>query len=127
MQITNYQQALQEAIKDEKAGIKIAKLSGNADFSLYVTELEPNAQVNAHYHNQGVEIYQILTGNGEIHLGKPDINNKVLWQPAFNVKAGDVFTIEPGTVHQLKNPHNKNLILIFGCSESHLGSDRIII
>jgi quercetin dioxygenase-like cupin family protein len=125
--IKNWHSALNEAVLDDKAGIRIAKLVGNDDFSMYVTEILPKATVNAHYHSHGIEIYHILSGQGVIYTGAPINDNQTNWNESAIVKDGDFFVIEPGMVHQLKNPFEESLILIFGCPISHLSTDRVVV
>jgi mannose-6-phosphate isomerase-like protein (cupin superfamily) len=127
MEVKNWQSVLAQAIQDNAVGISIAYLSGNEEFSMYVTEIKPNSQVGAHYHSKGVEIYQILEGQGVIHIGEPLKDAQVAWVEEVIVKKGDFFTILPGQVHQLKNPYKEKLVLVFGCPSDHLSSDRVVI
>lgn len=123
----NFQEALTEAVTDSKVGIKIAPLTGDDTFALYVTEIPGKGKVGAHYHKEGLEVYQILSGNGTMHFGKPQSDNSVIWETPLEVKEGDFFTIPQGTVHQLRNPYQNKLVLVFGCPKSHLGTDRVIV
>jgi mannose-6-phosphate isomerase-like protein (cupin superfamily) len=82
--------------------------------------------LNPHYHKQGIEIYQILEGEGIMQVG--DIqNNKINWNGRLNVKQGDFFSIEESKIHQLSNGSEKSLIAVFTCPESHLGDDRFFV
>ncbi len=80
----------------------------------------------------GQETYQIVEGEGIMHLGKPDSNstvenNTVQWTGSFNVKTGDCFTVNEGEVHQLVNILDHKLIIVVGCSKAHVTTDRITV
>ena len=124
---TNYRDALKNVVADPKVNIKIAKLTGNDSFSLYVTEIPANGKVGAHFHKEGLETYEILSGKGMMYIGTPLADNAVEWHTPVEVNGGDFFTIPNGMVHQLKNPFEEKLVLVFGCPESHLGTDRTIV
>lgn len=126
LQIINYHEALSQATLDEKVNIKIAPLAGDKDVKTFVTELKSGAKITAHVHSQGIELYHILKGKGEIYTGKL-VHDKVTWSSSRVVKEGDVFAITAGTVDQLKNASGDDpLALMFMCPESHLKEDRII-
>lgn len=94
---------------------------------MYAAELGPYKKVGAHYHVAGVEIYQIVEGNGVIHIGKPIGDGKTNWISSAKVKEGDCFTIQAGEVHQLINDQECRLIALFGCPKSHLSNDRTMV
>jgi mannose-6-phosphate isomerase-like protein (cupin superfamily) len=124
---TNYQEALKKAVADPKVNIKIAPLTGDDSFSLFVTEIPSKGQVGAHYHEEGLETYQILSGKGLMYVGNPLPDNSVEWLDPIPVKDGDFFTIPKRMVHQLRNPFDEKLVLVFGCPKSHLSTDRIVV
>lgn len=124
--INNLYEEIEKAPLDPKVNIKIAALAGDETMTLYSTVLKPGSRVNSHVHSQGIELYYILEGEGEIYTGKLK-DDKVSWNISKKVKAGDSFAIEAGMVHQLKNTSEKtDLGLIFICPHSHLKDDRII-
>lgn len=92
---------------------------------MHATEIAAGAKITAHYHQHGVEIYGILSGTGVIYTAKPSDKGflNLISKP---IQAGDFFTIEANTTHQLVNTGNEPLLLIFGCPKNHLGSDRIV-
>jgi mannose-6-phosphate isomerase-like protein (cupin superfamily) len=124
--IKNWKKSLEKTETDKEVGIKIADLTGNETFSMYVTEIPPKAKINAHYHENGIEIYQILSGSGTMHTASPDKNGKAINIRRSPVSEGDFFTVEEKTIHQLENTGDIPLVLIFGCPRSHLGEDRKI-
>lgn len=124
--VTNWQDVLSGAKADPAVGIRIAPLTQNEEFGMYVTEILPNKKVNAHYHQTGVEIYSILTGLGTLYTALLNHINEPIKIQTKTVAAGDFFNINPGVIHQLKNTGDKPLILVFGCPASHLSSDRVI-
>ena len=127
LKIININEKLLEAQFDLSVGIKIAHLLDIGDLSQYVAEIGSNKKVGAHYHSIGSEIYQIIEGVGEIHIGKVFGKNKVDWVISKTVKQGDCFTIREGEAHQLVNKQNEKLIIQFICSKSHLLDDRTMV
>lgn len=126
LQVKNLQEELKKAILDPKVNIKIASLAGDETMAIYSTILKPQSQPTAHVHSRGIELYQILEGSGEIYTGKL-VGEKVVWNTPKKVAAGDVFAINPGVVHQLKNTSTSvDLLLMFVCPHSHLKEDRVI-
>lgn len=108
-------------------GIRIAPLSGNEYFSFYGAELAPQAKITAHYHKSGFELYFLVKGNGIMYTGKPEPTGAVSWNPALILEEGDCFTINEGEVHQLYNPSDNPVVLVFACPQSHLSTDRIVV
>jgi len=125
--VNNLYEIIESAPLDEEVGIRIAPLTGNDEFSLLVAEISPKKKVGAHYHESGIETYQIVEGEGVMFLGRPDKNNTVAWSGSFHVKTGDCFTVEAGEVHQLENTLDNRLIIVVGCSKSHVTTDRITV
>ena len=125
--VNNLYDIIESAPLDEAVGIRIAPVTGNDDFSLLVAEIGPKKKVGAHYHESGIETYQVVEGEGLMHLGKPDENNMVTWSDSFHVKTGDCFTVDEGYVHQLENTKDSRLIIVVGCAASHVTSDRITV
>jgi quercetin dioxygenase-like cupin family protein len=120
---TNLYQALQSAVMDDYAGIKIVKLTGDESLSFYVADIAPHTELTPHYHKAGIDAYQILKGAGTMKTG-PFVEGAFAWTEKFTANEGDCFHIEPGIVHQILNETDEQLILVFACPESHVGSDR---
>lgn len=108
-------------------GIRIAHLTGDSNFSFYGAELQAGAKVAAHYHNSGIEIYQIIEGEGQMYTGMIDSEGRVAWNTPFAVKVGDCFTVDEREAHQLLNIGDKKLVVVFGSSNSHITTDRFSI
>ena len=125
--LNNLFKALENAEPDPKVGIKVAHLSGNDEFSLFVAEIAPNKMISAHYHEKGDEIYFIFEGKGLMYLSKTNENKNIKWEKPFNLNSGDSFNIKEGYAHQLFNNTENKMIAIFGCSRTHLSSDRLIV
>jgi mannose-6-phosphate isomerase-like protein (cupin superfamily) len=126
---TNWKRALEQAVRDPKVGIRIARLCGDEHFGLYVASVPDRVGCHVHFH--GSETYEIVKGKGELHLGfvrgrDPD---SIEWRQSEPVEAGDVFLIGPGFAHQLRNKGKADLVIIFGCPPSHLDNhlDRLMI
>jgi mannose-6-phosphate isomerase-like protein (cupin superfamily) len=112
---------------DPEVGIRVGHLSGSEQFSFFGAEIGPQKVLSAHYHNSGDEIYLIIEGSGSMYLGELGGSGNVVWEPPFNINKGDCFTVGAGTVHQLCNNTDQKLIALFGCSKSHLSTDRVIL
>lgn len=126
LKVSHWAHELSKAIPDKAVGISLAPLAGNDLFTTYVTELRAGACVAAHYHPEGVEIYQILAGKGLMKTGSVASDHSVKWDQCTEVKSGDFFTIHPGTVHKLENNSSERLILIVTCSPTNLSYNRIV-
>ena len=75
--VNNIYKSLSKAKLDPTVGIRILHLFGDDKLSFYAAEIYPKKKVGAHYHPTGSELYQIVQGAGEIHIGKPINKNKV--------------------------------------------------
>lgn len=127
--IINIKEACTKGSHDSAVNITIVPLAGDDRFRLYATALGPGEKVKAHNHNDGLEIYNITHGEGEVYTGSYDeASGTVTWNEPLPVKAGDTFAIEPGMVHQLHNTSRDTILrLIFGCPASHLAHDRNVV
>ena len=123
MDFIDWQHALEHCKYDETAGIKIAKLAGDSQFSTYLTSIDKGKSVNPHYHKQGDEHYHIICGRGEITL--TDIKSKTQTTTAVNQHSS--FVVPANTLHTLKNIGDELLILMFSCPEDHLKEDRFLL
>lgn len=126
MDIQNLYRRVQAAPVDPQTGIRITRITGNDHFSLFAAEIAPRTKLRPHYHEKGVEIYQILKGTGTMKIGRQE-NGTTAWTEEFPVNRGDCFTIEEGMVHQLSNPGTEPLLAAFVCAPSHLGNDRFFV
>ena len=125
--ITNLVTALESAVPDSSVGIAHAALAGDADFRLHITKLLPGAKVKAHRHLQGEELYIISSGCGTLYTGTVSEVGIEVWNEPISVQGGDTFSISPKMLHQLHNTGEAPLVLIFGCPDSHLASDREVV
>jgi mannose-6-phosphate isomerase-like protein (cupin superfamily) len=127
METCNLFSVLAHQALDPAVGIRVARLSGEDEFCFFGAEISAGTKLSAHYHRQGPEIYFILAGTGRMSLGERIGDASVAWTDAFDVHAGDCFTIQPGQVHQLENIGTTALNALFGCSSTHLSTDRTVI
>jgi len=125
MEIFNTKKLFGSLEQDEKSDIQIKKVTDGI-MAVYIAELKAGKKLSAHYHNEGVEIYQILDGEGIIEIGKLS-GDTILWDGSYEVNAGDVFEVAPKMVHRLSSHDMKDLRLIFFTTDSHLGEDRIFV
>jgi len=126
MLVKNINSELKDAPIDDKAGIKLVKITGDDEISIYAADISPNTSLNPHYHKVGIETYQILEGKGLMKIGELK-NDKVQWTETFEASEGDCFSISEYTVHQIINHTNYNLRAIFSCASSHVGDDRYFV
>lgn len=125
MEIFNTKKLFGSLAQDEKSDIQIKKVT-DGFMAVYIAELKAGKKLSAHYHKEGVEIYQILDGEGIIEIGTLS-GDTVIWNGSYEVTAGDVFEVAPKMVHRLSNHDTKDLLLIFFTTASHLGEDRIFV
>ncbi len=111
--------------QDEQSDIQLKKLI-SGDTSLFIAELKAGKILRAHYHNEGSEIYHVLSGKGKMETGLLS-GADVAWKTECEILPGDVFVIEQKTVHRLSSSEEENLRLIFITPPSHLEQDRIFI
>ena len=100
MDIKNLEKELSIAQIDPKANIKLVKISGNSEISVFAAQVSPHTHLNPHYHKVGIEIYQIYQGQGEMKVGSV-IKDSVIWEETFKINQGYFFIIEAGKVNQL--------------------------
>jgi len=122
MKFVDWVAAIEACDLDVTAGIKIAKLCGDAKFSTFLTHIAPGKHVNAHYHKHGVEHYHVIEGTGEIELTHLTSRKSI----TRKVEKYCSFVVEENTIHTLSNIGNGPLILMFSCPESHLNDDRFL-
>jgi len=108
-------------------GISLSHLAGTKEFSLYCTEIGSMKIFNTHYHEQGVEFYQIISGIGIIHIGESTSNSSTIWRHHVEVKQGDFFMIQPKQTHTLENLSEKKLVVVFGYPKSYITDDRVMV
>lgn len=126
MELKNIAEELAKIDTDNKAGIKVTLMTGDANISIYAAEIAPNTELNPHYHTVGIETYQILEGSGIMRIGEY-LNDTLRWIEAVDVKKGDCFSIHSPQVHQIVNNTNETLLAIFSCPSAHLGDDRYFV
>ncbi|RXJ96093.1 hypothetical protein CRV00_02610 [Malaciobacter molluscorum] len=124
--IINIEQALKNAVYDEKVGIKISSLIEGETFNLYALQIKSKNKIGAHYHQKGNETYQILKGEGIMMLAEEQ-NGKITWQQPRYIKQGECINVKARQVHQLINTSDEDLICIAGCSHTHNSTDRFIV
>lgn len=125
--ITNLDQSMASAVLDSSVGIAHAALAGGADFRLHITKLLPGAKVKAHRHFVGEEVYIISSGCGTLYTGTVNEMGTEVWNDPISVQGGDTFSISAKMLHQLHNTGEAPLVLIFGCPDSHLSTDREVV
>lgn len=126
MIVNNIKEIVKSAPMDKGAGIKIVKVTGDRDISVFAAEVAPGTELTPHYHEIGVEIYQVYDGSGIMKVGIKK-GDGVEWEHTLEVSTGDSFSIPEGRVHQIVNSSKEPLLMLFTCREEHLSSDRFFI
>lgn len=126
MDVKNIRAVVKNAPMDKGAGIKVVKITGDEKISVFAAEVAPGTELTPHYHNVGIEIYQVFDGSGIMKVGSVE-GKTVFWENVLEVSTGDSFNIPEGKVHQIVNNTEESLIMLFTCPESHLSTDRFFI
>jgi mannose-6-phosphate isomerase-like protein (cupin superfamily) len=126
MDIQNLFQRVRESPLDVKTGIRITRIIGDENYSFYAAEIVPGTKLRPHFHEHGIELYQILEGTGMMKTGK-QTGSGIVWDEEFTVEKGDCFMIAEGMVHQLANPGSGKLLAVFVCPPAHVGTDRFFV
>jgi mannose-6-phosphate isomerase-like protein (cupin superfamily) len=124
MQTHNLKNVFSHLDKDEKSDIHMLQLT-EGPTAIFAAELKAGKKLPAHFHNQGVEVYQILSGDGTFELGQVT-DGQVVWEECLPVKEGDLFEVQAGQVHRLSGGR-EDLRLLFITPPTHLGEDRTFI
>ena len=125
MEKLNLNAAFEQLEQDIESDIEVLKLI-DGDPCFVIAQLKSGRTLSAHYHNEGSEIYQILSGEGKMETGKLS-GTHVLWNQCFQISQGDVFEIKANRVHRLSNVGQDPLKLVFITPPSHLGEDRFFL
>jgi len=124
MKAYNLRDVFSHLDKDEKTDIHMLQLT-EGPTAIFAAELRAGKKLPAHYHNQGAETYQVLSGDGTFELGQL-IDGKVSWEECLQVKEGDLFEVQAGKVHRLSGG-KEDLRILFITPPDHLGDDRTFI
>ncbi|HAE38618.1 MAG TPA: YaiI/YqxD family protein, partial [Candidatus Riflebacteria bacterium] len=125
---TVWQTALEKAIPDQIAQIRHVCLAGDESWRLHVAEISD--RVTCHVHEDGYEVYEIVSGSGTLYSGpsaKSSTGARLLSRHSLQVTSGDVFIVPEGYAHQLVKRGDAPLVIIFACPDSHLAEDRIVL
>jgi mannose-6-phosphate isomerase-like protein (cupin superfamily) len=108
--LQNYQDILKNTKVDTKLNIKSSAIACDKYSSLNISELRPN-QANIPYKSEHYsKLYQIVKGSGEVCLGELMIAG-IRWSVPVALKAGDIFSVECDTYHQIKNTSSKESLV----------------
>lgn len=84
--------------------------------SLAEATVAPGAATIAHYHRDSEELYLITAGRGRLRVGEEE----------REVAAGDCALIPPGTVHQLQNTGESDLVVLCACAPAYSHEDTFL-
>lgn len=119
-----WRDAVLSAQPDPVVGIRHAALGGDETYRRHVA-LIPD-RVGCHFHASGNEDYAVVQGKGTLYWGKVEREGHeyaVRWGKPLSVQEGDRFVIPEGYAHQLAREGGGDLIILFGCPDSHLNDD----
>ena len=125
-----WEEALNAAVPDPVVHIRHAPIEGTPEYRTHVAAIP--SQVGCHFHAHGDEGYAVVSGKGTLHWGKAVKDLKgyhVEWETPVDVSKGDSFVIPEGYAHQLRKRGDGDLVIIFGCPDSHLNDteDRTLL
>jgi len=90
---------------------------GPGRMSLAEARIKPGARTLAHTHEVSEEIYHVLSGCGRMRLGLE----------VFAIEAGDTIRIEPGTLHELTNNGQADLVVLCCCAPPYSHEDTELV
>ncbi len=123
--------ALEKAQADPVVKIRHAVVDGDTQYRTHVAAISD--RVGCHFHAHGDEGYAVVRGQGTLYWGKAERTDEGYSVPhpetPVSVREGDSFTIPEGYAHQLKNDGEGDLIIVFGCPDTHLDdkADRTLL
>lgn len=85
--------------------------------SVAEARIEPGAATREHLHRSSEEVYYILKGEGEIHVGGEKAR----------ICEGDVVLIPPNSRHYVVNTQEEELIILCACSPPYSHRDTLIL
>ena len=112
---------------DPDVGIRIVTVKIENGIGTYVTEISPGKAASIHYHPEGSEEYEVLSGQGRIRLLALNEREAGKTVPDETpVGKGDAFVIPAGCMHQLVSA-DKSLVFIFKGEANHLTSENRVL
>ena len=123
----SWKEALKTAILDPVVQIRHAPIEGGSEeYRTHVASI--SKQVGCHFHEVEDEGYAVVAGYGRLHWGEAVKNSEggwdVKWETPVDVSKGDSFVIPEGYAHQLQNIGDKDLIIVFGCPDTHIDDEQ---
>lgn len=121
-----WDEALKTATPDPVVKIRHAQIGGNEQYRTHVAAIPEH--VGCHVHMDGDEDYAVVAGKGTLHWGavakNPNGNGYIVnWETPIDVETGDSFVIPEGYAHQLARRGSDDLVIVFGCPDSHMAND----
>ncbi|WP_448569317.1 cupin domain-containing protein [Thalassotalea ganghwensis] len=95
--------------------VSVTPLSSSAHSSEFIIFIKD--EVKAHYHQNHTEVVYILSGEAAMTMN----------EQSFNVSAGDMVKILPGSIHAVKVLSKEPLKVLSIQSPEFLGKDRIYV
>ena len=74
-----------------------------------------------------MSFYQVLEGIGVMTVGTNKPHQSTQAGCTVEINKGDIFVVPENMIHQLHNPGPESLIVIFGCPQSHITTDRVLV
>jgi|LGVF01.1.fsa_nt_gb oxalate decarboxylase/phosphoglucose isomerase-like protein (cupin superfamily) len=125
MKALNLDELFNNLAKDGESDIEVSTVFEGV-MDLIIAELKPGRILNPHYHSEGSEYYQVLSGEAKMKLGTHS-DNEIKWSHLYDLREGDLIEVKENIVHVLENTSNKIARLIFIAPKKHMGEDRFFI
>jgi mannose-6-phosphate isomerase-like protein (cupin superfamily) len=85
--------------------------------------LMPGQAMKRHFHEHGVDIFHIISGQGELHHGDINADGELSNEEVFEVKAGDFYYAGTHKLHALVNTGKEPLTYLNIAPSAHRSQD----
>lgn len=111
------QDAVEWETRDDGSGRTVARLSdAMAQSRANIWRYPPGARGRRHADKAQEEVFVVLDGMLTVDLGEPPERHEL--------ERGSVLVVQPGTILQLRNAHDEELVLfIYGAPPEQAGAD----
>lgn len=109
-------------------GFSLAKLENMGNLGV-ISEKVPAGRLGIpHYHREGIDIFCILQGRGELLLADLSGDGQQMTnERRIPVSAGSLYVVPPGIIHCLSAAPDSDLMFINVAPPEHLTTDRLFL
>uniref|UniRef100_B8HQH3 Cupin 2 conserved barrel domain protein n=1 Tax=Cyanothece sp. (strain PCC 7425 / ATCC 29141) TaxID=395961 RepID=B8HQH3_CYAP4 len=109
-------------------GFSLAKLENLGSLGVISEKIPAGRQGIPHYHREGIDIFCILQGNGELLLADLSADSQsMLNERRIPVSAGSLYVVPAGIIHSLSASSDSELVFINVAPPEHLTTDRLFL